>query len=398
MMAPRLFSVVTVSLALYLILSSAPAHQAAAAAGRGPSLEGMYAWGDSLTDTGNYQLSIGVDSPTAHLPYGQTFFHYPTGRASDGRLVVDFLAKQAGLDFLLPYLGLNNTQVNSKGKSLVNFAVGGATTQNVDYLNATYNISVFIPYSLDKQVQWFSTLPISKDKDAFSKALIYFGPIGGNDYTYALQNGFSLDDIVTKFVPNVIKIIQNALELLIASGAKYLVVEGGYPIGCTPVYTKLLCINAATDEYGCVEELQSLNAIHDKLLKELVYNLTTKYNEDVHLIYFDQLKAYAEIIKHPSHYGFINTTDPCFDTLHSTNLTSLEACSSPSTYVSWDGRHFTEATHNVLFNLYNTKGFVTPYPNFLTSKLFKEDSVRAQLAGILTYKLFDKPQGKQREV
>ncbi|KAI5065244.1 hypothetical protein GOP47_0019939 [Adiantum capillus-veneris] len=360
------------------MLSSAPAHahaHAHQAAGRGPSFEGMYAWGDSLTDTGNsllYQVSIGVDAPQGHLPYGQTFFHYPTGRISDGRLVVDFLAKQIrGLDFLLPYLGLNNTEVNSKGKSLVNFAVGGATAQNVDYLNSTYNISVFIPYSLDNQLQWFSTLPFSKDKDAFSKALIYFGQIGVNDYNRALENGFSLDDIVTKFFPNVIKIIQNALELLIASGAKYLVVEGGYPIGCTPVYTKLLYINAATDEYGCVEELQSLNAIHDKLLKELVYNLTTKYNEDVHLIYFDQLKAYAEIIKHPSHYGFINATDPCFDKLHSTNLTSLEACSSPSTYVSWDGRHFIEATHKVLFNLFNTKGFVTPYPNFLTSKLFK---------------------------
>ncbi|KAI5065235.1 hypothetical protein GOP47_0019930 [Adiantum capillus-veneris] len=373
-MMARRFSVATVSLALYLMLpcSCSCSSSSGSTAGRGPSFEGMYAWGDSLTDTGNYQLSTGVDSPTAHLPYGQTFFHYPTGRASDGRLVVDFLAKQVGLDFLLPYLGLNNTQVNSKGRSLVNLAVGGATTQNADYLNATYNISVFTPYSLDKQLEWFSTLPISKDKDAFSKALNYFGEMGVNDYTLALENGFSIDDIIINFVPNVIKSIQNALEFLIASGAKYLVLEGGFPIGCTPIYTKFWYINATTDHYGCVEELQRLNDIHDKLLKELIYNLSTKYNEDAHLIFFDQLKAYAGILQHPSHYGFVNTTDPCFDTRGSTNLTNVEACSSPSTYVSWDGLHFTEATHNVLLSLFNTKGFVTPYPNFLTSKSFKD--------------------------
>ncbi|MCO5606045.1 hypothetical protein L7F22_060232 [Adiantum nelumboides] len=89
-------SILTTLLLLLLVLSTPPAaaaHHDAGISATSP-FEGMYAWGDSLTDTGNsllYKLGIDVDAPQGHLPYGQTFFHYPTGRLSDGRIVVDFL-------------------------------------------------------------------------------------------------------------------------------------------------------------------------------------------------------------------------------------------------------------------------------------------------------------------
>ncbi|MCO5559073.1 hypothetical protein L7F22_012665 [Adiantum nelumboides] len=352
-------SILTNLLLLLLLIPAAAAHHDAGISATSP-FEGMYAWGDSLTDTGNallYQLSLNIDAPLGgHLPYGQTFFHYPTGRISDGRIVVDFLAKRVKAPaFLAPYLGLNGTEI-----SLVNFAVGGATALNVDYLNATYNISAPISYSIDKQLQWFSTLPVSKDKKTFSKALVYFGQIGVNDYNVASKKGISIKRIITEFVPAVVKVIQNALEFLIKKGAKYLVIEGGYPIGCTPYYT-----NATTNQYGCVEHLQRLNAVHDKLLKQVVHNLTIKYNQHVDIVFFDQSKAYTELLKHPSLYGFTNTTDACFD-----NLTTVVACSRPSTYLNWDDIHFTEAANRALFNLFFTKGFASPYPNFLTSKSF----------------------------
>lgn len=53
----------------------------------------MISFGDSLADTGNLVRISQANKPvvSGELPYGETYFHHPTGRFSDGRLVVDFI-------------------------------------------------------------------------------------------------------------------------------------------------------------------------------------------------------------------------------------------------------------------------------------------------------------------
>jgi hypothetical protein len=53
----------------------------------------VFNFGDSLADTGNYPFVYGNGSAKLRPPYGETFFHRATGRASNGRLVVDFIGK-----------------------------------------------------------------------------------------------------------------------------------------------------------------------------------------------------------------------------------------------------------------------------------------------------------------
>lgn len=54
--------------------------------------DGIYQLGDSVSDTGNL-IREKPALPFARLPYGQTFFKKPTGRCSNGLLIIDYIGK-----------------------------------------------------------------------------------------------------------------------------------------------------------------------------------------------------------------------------------------------------------------------------------------------------------------
>lgn len=50
----------------------------------------IYNFGDSNSDTGAISAAISEVPP----PNGESFFGHPSGRFSDGRLIIDFIGKQ----------------------------------------------------------------------------------------------------------------------------------------------------------------------------------------------------------------------------------------------------------------------------------------------------------------
>ncbi|XP_075496518.1 GDSL esterase/lipase At1g28580-like isoform X1 [Primulina tabacum] len=328
--------------------------------------ESIISFGDSLADTGNLlrlsQSSV-VKPRCSRIPYGETFFHRPTGRYSDGRLVVDFLAESFGLPLLQPSVGGENS--NLSGQSFekgVNFAVAGATALDHEYLEARGIYNPLTNASLGVQMDWLKRfLGTRQDgKRYVQKSLILLGEIGGNDYNHALTLGMNLE-VLQSLVPTVVEYIGSTLVELIKLGAETMLVPGNFPIGCAPVHLTQFKSDDETDYYdpqtGCINWLNEFSRYHNGLLeKEL--NRIRELHPRISIIYADYYNAAMQFFISPNEFGFGkgSVLSACCGGggLYNYNVSvlcsfpSATCCEDPSLYVSWDGVHLTEAAYRFL--------------------------------------------------
>ncbi|KAJ6925999.1 hypothetical protein NC651_010443 [Populus alba x Populus x berolinensis] len=177
----------------------------------------IFSFGDSLADTGNSRnLSPPDNLPHfSFLPYGETFFHHPTGRCSDGRLVIDFIAEYLGLPFVPPYFGGSMESFKEAG---VNFAVAGATALDSAFLQEkgvtklVTNISLVVQLGLFKELLPSLCSTPSDCKKVLGDSLILLGEIGGNDYNHPFSEGINFETI-QDLVPYVINTIGLAIKV-----------------------------------------------------------------------------------------------------------------------------------------------------------------------------------------
>ncbi|KAL0398499.1 UNVERIFIED_CONTAM: GDSL esterase/lipase [Sesamum radiatum] len=121
--------------------------------------DSIISFGDSLADTGNFFLLSPPNNPPlcARPPYGRTFFHRPTGRSSDGRLVIDFIAEAFGLPFVESYIaGRNAAEKGGSFSKGVNFAVAGATALDTMFFDSRGIHNRITNVTLGTQLDWFN--------------------------------------------------------------------------------------------------------------------------------------------------------------------------------------------------------------------------------------------------
>ncbi|KAH6829145.1 GDSL-like Lipase/Acylhydrolase superfamily protein [Perilla frutescens var. hirtella] len=380
-MAPSCFSpnngIILVYFSLLILLSPSK-HAAASACSCFKSIIGF---GDSLADTGNlYHLSQS-DPPLFFKvpPYGETFFHRPTGRCSDGRLIIDFIATYLGLPLVPPfYEGKNSSRSRRSG---VNFAVAGASALP-DPFFLSRGIQVRQPnMSLADQLRWFKDLYLPKfypnpsDRKKFLKtSLVLVGEIGGNDYNHALLDGKS-KDLVGTFVPLVVKAIGSTITELIKVGAVTLMVPGNFPIGCSATYLTQFKSGNKSDydtETGCINWLNSFASHHNKLLQQELHRIRNQ-NPKINIIYADYYNAAMRFYRSPKKYGFAKgALAACCPTCGPYKVDpaplsggGAKACEDPREYVSWDGLHLTEAAYRSVATALVRGSFTIPKLNSL---------------------------------
>ncbi|KAJ6848539.1 GDSL esterase/lipase-like [Iris pallida] len=353
--SPLLLLLLLLPSAVFSVLMIAAAAGTGISAAAGPSRCGsggtvavLFVFGDSNSDTGGLEAAMGLN---AGLPSGRAFFHRPTGRFSDGRLILDFLCDSLNTSYLTPYLD----SLGSGFRNGANFAVGGSAT-----------LPKYKLFSLHVQVLQFlhfksrSLQPVVRgsigliSEEGFRKAL-YLIDIGQNDLSDSFALGLSYDQVIGK-IPYFVSEIKEAIETLYDNGGRNFWVHGTGPLGCLP--QRLTLRRAAKgdlDTNGCVVSYNSAAKEFNLRLSDLCAEMGSEL-KDATVVYTDVYSIKYDLIANHTRYGFKSPLLSCCGYggppyNYNINITcgnpGSQACQNGLQYVSWDGVHYTDAANAI---------------------------------------------------
>ncbi|TVU22942.1 hypothetical protein EJB05_32663, partial [Eragrostis curvula] len=327
--------------------------------------DAIFSFGDSFADTGNKPIAFAMFSVPVTVmrpPYGETFFGHPTGRTTDGRVILDLIAEALGLPFVPASLAHDTSF-----RQGANFAVAGATTLDAEFYHSrdipAPGSKFPINTSLNVQLEWFESLKpslcsnVEECKEFFGRSLFFVGEFGVNDYHQSLKK-LNLQEIRSLIVPNVIQTILTAIEVLIKADrqARREDIGGsrGDPVGLLAAGADLLRDRARPEDYdprtGCLKEINELGMHHNALLEDALHELRARHRH-AKIVYADFFGPIMEMVQSPRQFGFrddvlmvccggpgrynYNDSVACGDA-------DATPCQDPSASLYFDGVHLTE--------------------------------------------------------
>ncbi|GMI92554.1 GDSL lipase 1 [Hibiscus trionum] len=315
----------------------------------------LFIFGDSLFDPGNNNyINTTTDYQANFIPYGDTFFKYPTGRFSDGRLIPDFIAQFAGLPIIPAYLKPGKQKFTDG----VNFASGGAGALVESHQGFVVDLETQIKYFKRVEKSLRQELGDAEAKKLLSRA-VYMFSVGGNDY---LTKNSSVSD--QEFASMVLGNLTVALEEIYKKGGRKFGFPNLIPLGCLP-YMK------AQSGGPCNDEVTAIAKLHNSRLPKTLNKLKKELQGFKYSLY-NMYQSVNERLSNPSKYGFKNATAACcgsgpYGGVYSCGgkrgVTEYDLCDNPADFFFFDSYHPSEKVYRQFAELMwaGTTDIVRPY-------------------------------------
>lgn len=275
---------------------------------------GIFAFGDSLSDTGNLLLATSTP-PGIPGVNPQPVPPYSNGRFSNGPVWVQDLSASLGLGAVTPSLGGGN-----------DYAFGGAQTGNTVVNPVGPGNSIDLPSQLAQFQASHTTAP--------SNAL-YTVWIGSNDLFFGLATGNAATALTVE--KQAVANVDGFLGGLAALGARNILLVGVPDLGLIPLFGVLNPAYAA-------DATALTNLFNFDLAKAAN---TTAATDGLKLSFLNTAALIDAAVANPGAFGFTDVTHPCWTGSYDGGPNSGTLCGTTSaaqdTHLFWDYIHPTEA-------------------------------------------------------
>ncbi len=266
----------------------------------------LIVFGDSLSDTGNLSSLSSGGFP---LPYDRN-------RVTNGPVAVERLAELLQLP-LTPSLHFFGAAQGS------NYAVARARAISGN--------------DLDLQTQLIAYM--ANNGFVADPEALYVLFIGGNDIRTAL----GIDDYqqATLHVKEAADQVINALQQLSLSGARHFLVVNAPDIGDIPE-TRLV----SEGHQPFIARASQLSQTYRIALKNSLKILDDKLGVEIEL--FDLMKFFSKLTRQAADYGFVYTTEPCFNTMTGAFHDDCPYGMNADAFLYFDEIHPTQRLHRII--------------------------------------------------
>ncbi|GJP37410.1 hypothetical protein CLOM_g21816 [Closterium sp. NIES-68] len=318
----------------------------------GAKISQVYVFGDESVDVGNANLFKQAPLKANKAPYGVSY-KPASGRFSDGKLVVDYLADFLAIAPPRADLAPRNASLPFTG---LDFATAGAGAKSGTNGGKTRGLQV----QFNEFRKWFHEAQRTNNPDLKLGEALFVISIGANDYIAELSRAQPNMTTLTALASSVSNIVINITQSLYKlTGSSNIVLFDLPNLGCIPAVRR-----AQNTGINCTDAGNQVTIIHNFAMITKSDKLRT--NPDLpmpNLVFFRQSVVYKTMIQVPVS-GLTNQTYPCCEAVTSTGTVvacgqtagagkaavTAGPCAAPAKYLWWDALNPTQAVNQKVAN------------------------------------------------